>query len=304
MHLSEHVQKGIIDIHTHMFPPDVIRNQEKYCRLDTNFGIVANPKCTIQRYATVEEALALADKAGIEKIVMQGWYWRDHGLCKYHNDYMCEVINKNPGRFIAFASINPRAGWRAIWEMERCYEMGFAGLGEMGPGGQGWELNDRDFLNLMEATAKCNMLVNIHAGEPVGKIYSGKDPTPIQGFYELAKRLPNLKLILAHWGGGLPYFELWPEVKQALKNVYYDSAGSPLLYNLGVFRTVAELVGVEKILFGSDFPLLVYPRKQREADFTMFVEDIKQRGGLSEEELAFVFRENSLKLINNAGKLS
>ncbi|KUO53329.1 MAG: hypothetical protein APF76_08780 [Desulfitibacter sp. BRH_c19] len=304
MHLSKHVSKGIIDIHTHMFPPDVIRNQEKYCRLDTYFGVVADPKCTIQRYATAEEALALADEAGVEKIVMQGWYWRDHGLCKYHNDYMQEVISKYPDRFIAFASINPRAGWRAIWEMERCYEMGFAGIGEMGPGGQGWELNDRDFLNLMEAAAKCNMLVNIHAGEPVGKIYSGKDPTPIQGFYELAKRLPNLKLILAHWGGGLPYFELWPEVKQAMKNVYYESAGSPLLYKMGVFRAVADLVGVEKILYGSDFPLLIYPRKQRQAEFSMFIKDIKQRGGLSEKELSLVFRVNSLKLLDNAGKIN
>ncbi len=289
--------KGIIDIHTHLFPLDVIKNQQKYCDLDACFGVLANPKSTIQRYATAEETIALADEAGVEKIVMQGWYWRDHGLCEYHNDYMYEIIKKYPDRFEAFASINPRVGWPAIWEMEKCYSRGFAGIGEMGPGGQGWDLNDKDFLHLMEAADKCNMIVCIHAGEPVGRIYAGKDPTPIQGFYELAKMFPNLKLILAHWGGGLPYYEMWPDVKKAMKNVYYDTAGNPLLYQTRIFSCVAKIVGVEKILYGSDFPLLLYPRKERKPNFTSFINDIKEKGGLSAQELQAVFTDNSRKLL-------
>ena len=287
----------IIDFHTHMFPLDVIKNPEKYCKRDPYFAILADPKCTIQRYATCEEAITLADEAGVEKMVMQGWYWQDHGLCQYHNDYMYDLISKYPERFIAFASINPRAGVGAIREMERCYEMGFAGIGEMGPGGQGWDLHDKDFLKLMEAAANSNMLVNIHAGEPVGKIYPGKDLTPIQGFYDLAKRLPNLKLILAHWGGGLPFYELMPDVSKVFANVYYDTAASPLLYKMDIFKTVTEIIGAEKILFGSDFPLLIYPKKQKEANFTMFIENIKQQSGLQKNELNLIFRENAQKLL-------
>ncbi|MEW6623644.1 MAG: amidohydrolase family protein [Bacillota bacterium] len=291
----------IIDIHTHMFPLDVIKNQEKYCRLDTYFGLLADPKCTLQRYATAEEALTLADEAGVEKIVMQGWYWRDHALCKYHNDYMYEIIKQYPDRFEAFASINPRAGWRAVWELERCYHMGFAGVGEMGPGGQGWALNDHNFLQLMEAASACSMLVNIHAGEPVGRIYPGKDPTPLRGFHELAKLHPDLKIILAHWGGGLPYFELWPEVKEAMDNVYYDTAASPLLYDMRVFKCTAELVGAEKILFGSDFPLIIYPRKQTEAGFKMFLDDINQHGDLNEQQKNLILADNARRLLEGAG---
>ena len=289
----------IIDFHTHMFPPDVIKNPEKYCKLDPYFGVLADPKCTIQRYANCEEAIALADKAGVEKIVMQGWYWQDHGLCKYHNDYMHDLISKHPERFIAFASINPRAGQRAIQEMERCYKIGFAGIGEMGPGGQGWDLYNKDFLNLMKAAEKCNMLVNIHAGEPVGRIYPGKDYTPMQGFYELARKLPDLKLILAHWGGGLPFYELMPDISKTFANVYYDTAASPLLYKMDIFKAAINLVGAKKILFGSDFPLLLYPKKQKEADFSMFIEDIKEQGGLKKDELNLIFRENALKLLAN-----
>lgn len=292
---------GIIDIHTHMFPLDVIKNQEKYCRLDTYFGLLADPTCTLQRYATAEEAIALADAAGVEKIVMQGWYWRDHGLCQYHNDYMMEIIKKYPDRFEAFASVNPKAGWRAVWEVERCYQAGFIGVGEMGPGAQGWELHDPQFRQVMEVAAACRMLVNIHVGEPVGRVYPGKDPTPLAGFYELAREFPDLKLILAHWGGGLPYFELWPEIKEVLGNVYYDTAASPLLYGGRVFKAVVRLVGPEKILYGSDFPLLLYPKRQKEADFAMFLDDIKELGGLSPEEEQLVLRDNALRLISQAG---
>ena len=292
----------IIDFHAHMFPTDVINDPEKYCKLDPYFGLLAGSKYTLQRYATGEEAIALADKAGVEKIVMQGWYWQDHGLCQYHNDYMYDLIKKYPERFIAFASINPRAGQRAIREIERCHEMGFAGIGELGPGGQGWDLHDKEFLNLMEAAVEYTMLVSIHAGEPVGRAYPGKDITSLQGFYELVKKLPDLKLILAHWGGGLPFYELMPDVSKAFTNVYYDTAASPLLYKMDIFKAVIDIVGAEKILFGSDFPLLVYPKKQQEADFSMFIEDIKEQSGLQEDELNLIFRENALKLLTSVSR--
>jgi len=51
-----------------------------------------------------------------------------------------------------------------------------------------------------------------------------------------------------------------PEVGEALKNVYFDTAASPFLYKYDVFLRVAELVGPGKILFGSDFPLITQIR--------------------------------------------
>ena len=47
-----------------------------------------------------------------------------------------------------------------------------------------------------------------------------------------------------------------PEVKETLRNVYFDTAASPFLYTADVFSTVERLVGADKILFGSDYPLL------------------------------------------------
>jgi predicted TIM-barrel fold metal-dependent hydrolase len=51
-----------------------------------------------------------------------------------------------------------------------------------------------------------------------------------------------------------------PEVPQVIQNVYFDTAASPFLYRPEVFATVAGLVGADRILFGTDYPLLGHRR--------------------------------------------
>ena len=60
----------------------------------------------------------------------------------------------------------------------------------------------------------------------------------------------------AHWGGGLPFYSLMPEVGASLGNVYFDTAASPLLYEARIFEAAAALIGAGRILLGSDYALL------------------------------------------------
>jgi predicted TIM-barrel fold metal-dependent hydrolase len=46
-----------------------------------------------------------------------------------------------------------------------------------------------------------------------------------------------------------------PEVRDAMDSVWFDTAASHLLYDHRIYRTAIDLVGVDKILWGSDFPL-------------------------------------------------
>jgi hypothetical protein len=57
-----------------------------------------------------------------------------------------------------------------------------------------------------------------------------------------------------------------PEVRQALENVYFDTAASPFLYRPEVYLQVCHLVGADRILFGSDYPLMPPGRVLREMD--------------------------------------
>lgn len=286
-------------MHTHMFPEDVIHNWQKYAERDYYFKMLTDPKnSTIQEYASAQEAIELADKAGIEKIVMQGWYWNDHELCKYHNDYMYSLIKKYPDRFEAFMSINPNFGELAINEIERNYKRGFIGIGELGPGANNFNYTDTNFLNLIGAANYYKLPVNIHCNEPIGHDYPGKDKNYFKEIYELVKMFPDLILILAHLGGGLPFYELIPEVRKVFKNVYYDLAANPLVYETRSIKHVSDIVGPEKILFGSDFPLLIYPHKSREKQFQRFIDDIYHNAGLNKDEWKQIMYSNGKKMIS------
>jgi len=91
------------------------------------------------------------------------------------------------------------------------------------------------------------------------------------------------------------------EVRRVSANVYYDSAASPLLYSSKIFRTVIDLVGSDKVLFGSDFPLILYPKRQTEPDFTPFLDEIRGLG-LSTEEWEKVMGGNARRVFEMARK--
>ena len=88
-------------------------------------------------------------------------------------------------------------------------------------------------------------------------------PTPFEDFLWLAREFPDLKIILAHAGGLFPFYELNPKIRPELKNIYYDLAACPLLYEPSLYRKLIEVVGPEKILWGTDYPLRIFPKTQR-----------------------------------------
>lgn len=293
----------IVDCHTHMFPTDIPARWDWYAAQDSCFAELTRetPQSRVREaWATPEEALRAADRAGVELIVMQGWYWRDMDLCRRHNDYMEGVVRAYPGRFAAYASINPVFGEAAVREVERCRDMGFSGVGELGPGGNGYSLDHPGLLAVLETAERLCLPVCFHVGEPVGHVYPGKDRTPIEGFYDIARRFPDLRLILAHMGGGLPFYELLPHVRQAFRNVWYDLAANPLLYDIRAVTAAVRLAGPERVLFGTDFPLTIYPRQCQGQDFSLFIQDIEEHAGLTEAEWELVMGANMRRLLEFA----
>lgn len=291
----------IWDSHVHLFPEEIFRNWEKYAAKDSWFALLTKKpetgKGTEEAWATVDEALDSADMAGIYGLAMQGWYWNDPGLMRLHNDYMADAKRRHPDRLVAFASINPKFGEQALAEIERCRSMGFSGIGELGPGGNGYDFLDPDFFTVLECANHYHLPVCIHCGEPVGHVYAGKDTTSLAPLPDLARHFPDLKLILAHLGGGLPFYSMNPKLGDGMGNVYYDTAANPLLYAIRSIKTVISMVGADKLLYGSDFPLLLYPSKCRKMDFSMFLSDIKENAMLSEKESDLFLSDNFRKLL-------
>lgn len=292
----------IWDSHVHLFPPEIYRNWEKYAPRDPWFQTLtkksANGRGTEEAWATAEEALACANAAGVTGLLMQGWYWNDEGLQKLHNDYMAQVMADHPSRIRGFMAINPMFGDSALYEAERCLSLGFEGIGELGPGGNGYHFRSREFLNLLDLAEENHLPVCIHCGEPVGHPYPGRDTTPLAPLPDAIATHPGVKFILAHLGGGLPFYTLNKRIAKQLSNVWYDTAANPLLYDLRSVKVVCDLVDADKLLFGSDFPLLLYPGQCREMDMTRWVRQITKESGLTAEQLAQVMGNNLKNVLN------
>ena len=127
----------------------------------------------------------------------------------------------------------------------------------------------------------------IHTNEPVGHDYPGKTPNTLKQIYDLIKRFPNNTIVLAHWGGGIFFYNLLKkDVKDSFKNVYFDTAASPFLYDVNIYKYAKEIVGLKKILFGSDYPLLPPARYFDEMKETELTDDeIKKISGLNAAKL-------------------
>jgi predicted TIM-barrel fold metal-dependent hydrolase len=283
----------IIDAHTHIFSPDVIADRERYAERDPFFGDLYRGHAA--RMIGAEELIAAMDAAGIDQAVLAGWCWQPHEICVEQNTWTMEVARQHPDRLRALAAIQPNAGAAAIRELERCIAGGMIGLGELNADGQHFDLDDANFIALARRTVELGAVMLLHTNEPVGHNYPGKGRLPLANVYALVKAVPDLKLILAHWGGGFPFYELMREVRKAAANVFYDSAASPLLYSPQIFRTIIDIVGSDKVLFGSDFPLLLYPKRQTEPDYAPFLAEIRDVG-LPAEDFAKVMGGNAQRV--------
>jgi predicted TIM-barrel fold metal-dependent hydrolase len=219
------------------------------------------------------------DASHVDKTVIFGFPWQNSLLFKQQNDYVSEVVSRYPDRFIGLGCFDPFSD-EAAEEARRCLNDGaLSGIGELAFYQSGIENASLARLEpVMEICSALDLPVLIHTNEPIGHAYPGKTPNTLAQIYQLIRAFPQNKIILAHWGGGLFFFGLLKkEVKDSLKNVYFDTAASPYLYDVAVYRLAIELVGVEKILFGSDFPLLPPTRYFDEMKIAGLSEDERQQ---------------------------
>ncbi|HWQ11279.1 MAG TPA: amidohydrolase family protein [Roseiflexaceae bacterium] len=289
-----------LDVHIHYTPPELAAELGALAEREPYWGMLLAPRpsgASIQGWADAARTLEDMDRAGIDRVVVQGEYYQRHESCVARNDASMALVRRFPDRIAAFAVVQPRAGPLALAELERCVAGGLCGVGELNPYAQGFALDDPDFLRLAEACIRHGLPLLLHANEPVGPAYPGKATTPLAHYYGLACRYPELQLVLAHWGGGLLFHEIIPGVRRALRNTWYDTAASPLVYPTpAIFRAALACVDHRKILFASDYPLLICPREQREPDFRPFLRQIDALG-LDETVYTDIMGGNAVRLL-------
>ncbi|MBW1709943.1 MAG: amidohydrolase family protein [Deltaproteobacteria bacterium] len=255
----------IIDVHTHIFPPDIRNDRAGFFEGETAFSGIYKDKNA--RMAGAIDLIHAMDEDEVDLSVIFGFPWSDEDKARLHNDYILDAQSRFPNRLIGLASFNPLKDW-ADREAKRALDAGLWGLGELAIYNSGFDENAlKRLADLGNLCKSRDLPLLIHVNEPIGHQYPGKAPMTLKMIYELVLALKGIKLILAHWGGGLFFYGLLKrEVKEALTDVFFDTAASPYLYQPQVYDLASRIVGPEKILFGSDYPLIIPQRYIKEIE--------------------------------------
>lgn len=260
----------IVDSHAHAFPASVIARRQELLATEPAFAaIYSHPDA---KMATAAHVLASMDAASVDRTIVCNFAWHDSALIDETNEYLLNESARSGGRLLPFVSVSLADAGRhggpdadeavgaakqdARSMIRKMASYGARGIGELRPADSGYALGNSDEADLLAwAAAAFDLPLLVHATEPVGHVYPGKTGGPIDDIADFARSAPSVAVIAAHWGGGLPFYLLMPEVRDQLSNVYFDTAASHLLYDPAIYRRVIDLAGVDRILFGSDYPL-------------------------------------------------
>lgn len=294
----------IIDAHVHLYPPEVGRDpkdwaaragEHQWAQMCVRQRRDGRP---VQTFPTVVELLRTMDAAGVDRAVLLGWYWEQPATALAQNRFYAECIRAHPDRLSAFATFHPAAGRDAVLdEIRRARAEGLVGLGELSPQSQGYAIDDPTFAAVLTLAGESGMPVNLHVTDPAGRSYPGRIETPLKDFVRLAQTFPETKFILAHWGGMLPL--VIPEAGgTALPNVFYDTAASPLLYDSAVWTQALPRFAPGRVLFGSDYPLNLYPKIEAFPEMSRLLAEARAGGADSG-----VLGGNAQRLLTRVGTI-
>jgi predicted TIM-barrel fold metal-dependent hydrolase len=275
-----------IDFHTHVLPPRIRENRSAYVERDAAFAQIYSGEKV--RIATAEDLIDSMDREDIAFSVIVNYGWSTHDLCVETNDYILESVARYPGRLAGFCSISAFTEDKSLAEVERCVRGGARGVGELRPDVQMPRSATPETLEpLSRLLREHKLMLLTHSSEPVGHLYPGKGAATPERLLVFISGFPGVPVVCAHWGGGLPFYTLMPEVRKALEDVYFDTAVSPFLYRPEVYRLVRDLVGADRILFGSDYPVIAPSRLLGEIS----------ESGLPEDDRDMILSGNARRLL-------
>ncbi|MCK9487325.1 MAG: amidohydrolase [Dehalococcoidia bacterium] len=224
----------IVDIHTHIFPPEFVARRTRIARSEPAFAeMYADARAAM---ATAEDLLASMQQAGVDVSVACGFWWDDPALARDHAAYLVEVAAASDGRLLAFVPTPaPPPGAHGVGEVRETAPARFP---------------------------ETALPVLAHCSEGLGHDYPGKaGGLDAAALWAVLEAQPEARVVAAHLGAGFPFFALMPEVRATIEadRVIFDTAAAAYLYRRDdpaeVYRTLIALLGPRHLAWGSDFPL-------------------------------------------------
>lgn len=201
-------------------------------------------------------------------------------VAAFLNDHIAEIVGEFPLRFVGLGTVPMQDVDLAIRELERCKSIGIVGV-QIGTNVNQLNLSEPGFFDFFTACEELEMAVFVHPWEMAGEKDMAKYWLPwLVGmpaevsravcsliFSGTLERLPNLRICFAHGGGAFPStlgriehgFKVRPDLcavdnphnpRKYLSQMYFDS----LVHDAATFQFLVDLVGIDKIALGTDYP--------------------------------------------------
>lgn len=236
--------------------------------------------------AKVTECLALADRAGVDRMVyLFGLRHADldpqQDDLVASNDIGIELVTRHPDRFDGFCYLNPSLPEAfSLAEIERCVVNGpLVGI-------KLWISVKADDIRLdpiMRRAAELGVPMLHHAWYKATE-FAFNESTPAE-VATLARRHPDVTIIMAHLAGGG-----WRGVRDVLDcpNVLVDTSGAQP--HSGLVRYAVDQLGAERVVFGSDWPIRDFAAQRARVEGS----------GLSDSEQELVLGGNLERVLSAA----
>ena len=213
------------------------------------------------------------------------------GRRRIPNEEVAQVAAANADVLIPFASVDPHKGKLGVREARRLIdEHGVRGF-KFHPNTQAFWPNDRDFYPLYEVIAEAGLIALFHSGQtgigagmPGGGGVRLKYSNPMC-VNDVAADFPELSIILAH--PSFPWQEEALAVAAHKPNVYIDLSGWSPKYFPEILVRYTNTLLKDKMLFGSDFPLITPDRWLSDFEKLPIREDVRPR----------VLKDNAARLL-------
>lgn len=181
------------------------------------------------------------DKAGVEKICISS-FMSIGPDCKVGNDMVAAAVKQYPRRLVGYAVVNPNRPKEIEGELQRCFdELGMRAI-KLHPAWHQYPISGSSYKKVFEFAARRHLTILSHEWGSPGILAS------------LSKDYPEVSFIMAHvgfWDSRSDF--AYADVMTGRDNVHVDLAYSNIFYD--AVERLVELIGPEKIVFGSDFPL-------------------------------------------------